>query len=356
MTSHRTIYLTLAVFLVSSGFGGAVLAGSQQKPPDLDTTPVEMTPVTPATSSTPKPRASFSSFFNVTTGWVMQKGSRIHNKPFTLTSAAKTVIHNFSIKNQGSLVVDVSYSSPCTVRLDGPGKGPQPVPEINAGQARLLYHTDGSPGSAYSVRLVNDKQTPSITGHVKVYFLQRSGESPSRTVEQRLADLEAANGVLKNQVSTLTSILQQLKNRVNAIEHKDDGKPKACPYFYLLGDDGATFHRAGELIRDLVGSHSQRLETTHLVRPPVHDGRLTVVIREEKDEVTRLDYVSLHVNGRTIAARAIEPAGGLLARRDGRYLVLEKGAEVRLTFDVTTAGDVTHATILAEGYYDPVNR
>ena len=257
---------------------------------------------------------------------VLEKGTRVFYKKFELDKKRTTRVFNFFIRSQGSLVAEVVSSAKCSPQLSVPGKGSHKI-EYSAGSntARLLCHTDGSKGSAYSIR-VKAPAGRTISGEIKVIFLQATGWKDSRSLEERVKDLESQNSVLKNQVSAMLKSIQRLKARVNAIDHKDS-KAKACPYYYLMSKDGSIFRKEGEIIRNIVGAEQEKMETTSIVSPVIRNGKISILIKEEKDEVSFIDYLALVVNGKTILPSGENPSAKLISKSDDRYLILRKAIQ-----------------------------
>ena len=282
---------------------------------------------------------------------VLKKGVRVFYKKFTYNDRRKTKVFNFFIKSQGSFVAEVISSHKCSPQVHVPGKGWHKLDYLKGTiKARLLCHTDGSKGSAYSIRL----KTPaahSIRGEVKVTFLRAAGWKDNRSLEARVKSLENQNGALKSQVDAMLRSIRRLKARVNALDHKDDRKAKACPFYYLLSKDGKLFRKEGEILRNIVGAEQEVLEETDIDYPVIKDGQLSVLVKEEKDEISFIDYLALQVNGMTILPSQKGRAGHLLSTRDNEYLVMRKGDALLVTFPIPKGEKLEKVTLLAEGYY-----
>jgi hypothetical protein len=122
----------------------------------------------------------------------------------------------------------------------------------------------------------------------------------------------------------------------------------ACPYVYLVGEDGEA-RLVGEILRNLRGSRAYAAQT--LAVGGETEGPLRVRLSEEKPEVTYLDEVYLEVDDIRIPPRSCtgpspRPAYCLA---DGEPFVLHEGETLDLVFDANAPDAELHAT----GYYVP---
>ncbi len=122
--------------------------------------------------------------------------------------------------------------------------------------------------------------------------------------------------------------------------------PRACPHLHI--HDGSDW----QLIREITGRNtsSNRQGSDTLAVPPhlIRNGQLRIKITEDLLERTFLDSVRLTAGGRRIYARN-HPAP--LRENDEDYLILEKGDQVELVFDVP-AGSEKNAVLEFNGYYE----
>ncbi len=120
---------------------------------------------------------------------------------------------------------------------------------------------------------------------------------------------------------------------------------RACPHLHI--HDGSSW----QLIGEIIGANSSRFfsGTDSTPVPPhlIRSGQLRIKITEDLFETTYLDSVWLTAGGRRIYARN-HPAN--LREQDTNYLVLEKGDQVELVFDVP-AGLEANAVLEFSGYY-----
>lgn len=127
-----------------------------------------------------------------------------------------------------------------------------------------------------------------------------------------------------------------------------DANGWACPWLYVF--DGTSYQRTSEILRNLRGMGSQRLETTPLSAAYVIDGAIHLRVAEEKDETTTLDALYLLVDGVPVYA-----SDSRLGAVDGAVVTLGQGDSFDLRFGVgDLAGDAS-MVVVAVGYYVPEN-
>jgi ankyrin repeat protein len=123
-----------------------------------------------------------------------------------------------------------------------------------------------------------------------------------------------------------------------------------CPYIYVF--DGTAYRQDTEIIPNQIGKGADTFSDSKLVNPVIADGKLTLQIREIKDEISYIDCVFVIINGKEANPLTIPAA---LKKADGTYLVMNKGESVSLVF---SSGDTPQNTITpgsvvirAKGYY-----
>ncbi|MBK6915694.1 MAG: hypothetical protein IPH11_19280 [Ignavibacteriales bacterium] len=126
----------------------------------------------------------------------------------------------------------------------------------------------------------------------------------------------------------------------------------SCPWVYLF--NGEKFIKYKETIKD---QNSESLDLYQPLTIPVQyviDNKLSVLINEELEETSYLDHIYLEVDGARIEPEAALVIRELLLRPDEKYLKLEKGESVLLTFKIlgSTLLD-SEIKIVAKGYYQP---
>jgi hypothetical protein len=118
-----------------------------------------------------------------------------------------------------------------------------------------------------------------------------------------------------------------------------------CPYIYVF--NGESYLQDIEIIPNQVGKNNDRLSEVVLKHPVIIDGTLTIEIREIKEEISYIDYLSIKIHGKEIS-----PLSGpaVIGSVDGTYIILKKGDSISLKF---LTGNVEEKEIIirAKGYY-----
>ncbi|MBL4632389.1 MAG: hypothetical protein JKY56_00880 [Kofleriaceae bacterium] len=116
-----------------------------------------------------------------------------------------------------------------------------------------------------------------------------------------------------------------------------------CPYVYAGNSDT----KLGEILRDLVGTKNWKNQSLEIPRSLVEDGKLSVLISEEKfGEVTYIDAAWLMVGDTRIVPSSC-PQG--LCMQDTKTMSLAKGDSIRLQFEDLPADGTIR--LFANGYY-----
>jgi hypothetical protein len=126
----------------------------------------------------------------------------------------------------------------------------------------------------------------------------------------------------------------------------------ACPFVYVVGDDGEP-RFAGEILRDLRGRGAYGLQGLAILAPAI--GTLRLRISEEKAETTFLDELYVEAGGVRVRPVACEgSAPPAYCRADRRPQVMRQGdvlaIEVRMPPGAPSSGTVE---VFARGYYIP---
>jgi len=130
-----------------------------------------------------------------------------------------------------------------------------------------------------------------------------------------------------------------------------DANGWACPWLSVY--DGQTFQRRMEILRNVRGPAAERTEVSSLGPIQPVDGAITLRISEERDEVTYIDEFYLMVDGVKVAAQGNPQAVGLVAGRDGRTLILNRGDSVDFRFSVVAGESPSNVEVIVTGYYVP---
>ncbi len=119
----------------------------------------------------------------------------------------------------------------------------------------------------------------------------------------------------------------------------------ACPFVYVK--NGNRFIYKGEIIRNLIGKKSE--ETQKLNIGISKSEELIVRIKEEKKEVSYINYLALECNNKIIKPIKTKNNTELLLD-DNKYLTLKKGSQIDLVFKVPKKSIIT---LIGKGYYIP---
>lgn len=123
----------------------------------------------------------------------------------------------------------------------------------------------------------------------------------------------------------------------------------ACPFVYhLVGQD---FVFKGEIIRNLVGKNSEKLQ--YLELGLIKKGTHKIRVWEKKDEVSFINYLYLTDNGLTIPISVVQNSScfNSILSDDYNYYKLNKGEYFDLVFYLDR--DVENLKLFAKGYYIP---
>jgi len=119
----------------------------------------------------------------------------------------------------------------------------------------------------------------------------------------------------------------------------------ACPFVYLKSGDDYIYK--GEIIRNLIGKSAESLQTLEL--GTAHSEKIVVRIKEEKDEISYLNQISVISDGKMIKPKRLGNNSDLLVD-DANYYALKKGEYVDLEFKVAKNSKIT---LIGKGYYIP---
>lgn len=122
--------------------------------------------------------------------------------------------------------------------------------------------------------------------------------------------------------------------------------PRACPHLHI--HDGSSWQLIDEIIGRNTSSNRQNPDTVAVPAHLIRNGQLRIKITEDLLERTFLDSVWLTAGGKRIYSRN-HPAS--LRENDEDYLVLEKGDQIELGFDIPP-GSEKNAVLEFIGYYE----
>jgi hypothetical protein len=124
----------------------------------------------------------------------------------------------------------------------------------------------------------------------------------------------------------------------------------SCPWLYV--HDGKDYVKFTEVLKDVVGE--ENCKTDYVVIPSsfIIDNKLKILIREEKEEITFIDGISLFVNDKEIVPNSA--ISEQITYSDDNYLILKRDESIDLIFDldesIPTEGMIE---LRVRGYYEP---
>jgi hypothetical protein len=127
--------------------------------------------------------------------------------------------------------------------------------------------------------------------------------------------------------------------------------PLACPHIFTRDPQSHTWRWDTTILFNLVGREKETLQSRRLAR---FDGQL--LVREIEPETSYIDQLYVVIVSDEGREQILPAPLAVLREADGRYLVLNPGDGLRLTFDDYRATTEPHqAWVVAKGYYVPLS-
>jgi hypothetical protein len=130
----------------------------------------------------------------------------------------------------------------------------------------------------------------------------------------------------------------------------------ACPWLYVY--NGRSFERRTEILRNVRGKRNEQTEVSPIGPVEIVDGAVTLMIAEEREEVSFIDNLYIIVDGIKVRAEASSYVAAKVADKDQEYLVIAGGEffEFRFTLPDSFAGrQRTTASVVTSGFYVPLD-
>jgi hypothetical protein len=127
----------------------------------------------------------------------------------------------------------------------------------------------------------------------------------------------------------------------------------ACPWLYVY--NGRSFERRTEILRNNRGKWNERTEVSPIGSVEIVEGAITLMVAEEKEEVSFIDDLYIVVDGIEVRAEADPYVAAKVAANDRDYLVITQGEsfEFRFTLPGSLAWRQRAAvSVVASGFYD----
>jgi hypothetical protein len=117
----------------------------------------------------------------------------------------------------------------------------------------------------------------------------------------------------------------------------------ACPFLYFQSAGRLEFY--SEVIKNQNNIDLDKEDSLLISKRYVEKGKIVIVLKEEKDEISFIDYLKLQVNGTDVM-----PDNNPFT---GKYYPLRKGEVLEVIF--TMPIDVADIKLITKGYYQPLN-
>jgi hypothetical protein len=129
----------------------------------------------------------------------------------------------------------------------------------------------------------------------------------------------------------------------------------ACPWLYVYDGDG--FRRRTEILKNVRGKANEHTETSSIGRVEIVDGSITLMVAEEKDEITYIDELYILAEGIEVRSDPTNPTAARVADKDNDYLVIAKGESRTFRFSLPDpfAGEArADVSVVVSGFYEPL--
>jgi hypothetical protein len=131
----------------------------------------------------------------------------------------------------------------------------------------------------------------------------------------------------------------------------------ACPWLYVL--DGNSYEKRTEILRNVRGKSNEQTETTPIGLVEIVDGSITLIVAEEKNEITFINELYVIVEDIAVHAEATSGVGAMVATRDEDYLVIAGGESHEFRFrlpDSFIGRERAAVSVVVSGFYVPLGR
>jgi hypothetical protein len=130
----------------------------------------------------------------------------------------------------------------------------------------------------------------------------------------------------------------------------------ACPWLHAY--NGSSFERRTEILRNIRGKRNEQTEISPIGSVEIVDDAITLMVAEEKEEVSFIDELYIIVDGTEVRAEADPYVAAKVAENDQDYLVITGGEsfEFRFALPGSLAGRRQAAiSIVVSGFYVPLD-
>ena len=129
----------------------------------------------------------------------------------------------------------------------------------------------------------------------------------------------------------------------------------ACPWLYVY--DGHSFERRTEILRNVQGKQNEQTEISPIGPVEIVDGSITLMVTEEKEEITFIDELTIIADGIKVRAGASSCATAKVNERDQDYLTLASGESCEFRFrlpDSFAGRQRATVSVIVSGFYVPL--
>jgi hypothetical protein len=120
----------------------------------------------------------------------------------------------------------------------------------------------------------------------------------------------------------------------------------ACPFLYIKNDNGS-FDFYSEVIKNQNNIDLDKEDILTISKRYVNKGKLSFLIKEEKDEISHLNYIKLYVDD-----IEINPESNPFSKK---YISIKKGQSINIEYNIPNINDVKQIKLIIKGYYTPLN-
>lgn len=166
----------------------------------------------------------------------------------------------------------------------------------------------------------------------KIRFLENEFEVTHKNNPQTIGTYKLSNFFIK---------------RINLYVGEESQILVACPFVYLKS--GNEYIYKGEIIRNLIGKSAESTQTLEL--GTTDSEKIIIRIKEEKEEVSYINYIAVKSNGKIIKPLILRSNRNLIVD-DNNYYILKKGEFIDLEFIVEKKSKII---LIGKGYYLPNN-
>lgn len=124
----------------------------------------------------------------------------------------------------------------------------------------------------------------------------------------------------------------------------------SCPYVYTYSSANGAWVNEGHILFNL---NNRLKETTEEMRLSRFDGR--ILLKEKDPEISYIDFMHIKAVSLDGNEQVFYPSNLLLRAQDGKYLILRRGEEAEIKFDIPAGFRAARYFLIIRGYYTPLH-